>query len=103
SGQLPARRARPRRLACIPVAREGPLAAGPRYVVTAGFDPLRDEGKAYAERLMQAGVDVTYECFEGQIHGFLPMAGRIAAAHHAHYRIGQMLRLRFGTFPIVRP
>jgi acetyl esterase len=56
----------------------------PAYVITAGFDPLRDEGKAYAERLAQAGVDVTYECFEGQIHGFLPMAGAIAAAHHAH-------------------
>jgi acetyl esterase len=75
----------------------------PAYIITAGFDPLRDEGKAYAERLEQAGVDVTYECFEGQIHGFLPMAGVIAAAHHAHYRIGQMLRMRFGTFPIVRP
>ncbi|HEY6241186.1 MAG TPA: alpha/beta hydrolase [Burkholderiales bacterium] len=75
----------------------------PAYVITAGFDPLLDEGKAYAERLSQSGVDVTYECFEGQIHGFLPMAGAIAAAHHAHYRIGQMLRMRFGTFPIVRP
>ena len=75
----------------------------PAYVITAGFDPLLDEGKAYAERLVQAGVDVTYECFEGQIHGFLPMAGAIAAAHHAHYRIGQMLRMRFGTFPIARP
>ena len=75
----------------------------PAYVVTAGFDPLLDEGKAYAERLVQSGVDVTYECFEGQIHGFLPMAGALAAAHHAHYRIGQMLRMRFGTFPIVRP
>jgi hypothetical protein len=31
------------------------------------------------------------------------MAGVIAAAHHAHYRIGQMLRMRFGTLPIVRP
>jgi hypothetical protein len=31
------------------------------------------------------------------------MAGAIAAAHHAHYRIGQMLRMRFGTLPIVRP
>ena len=75
----------------------------PAYVITAGFDPLLDEGKAYAECLAQAGVEVTYECFEGQIHGFLPMAGAIAAAHHAHYRIGQMLRMRFGTFPIARP
>jgi len=73
------------------------------YVLTAGFDPLLDEGLAYAERLAQAGVAVTYECFEGQIHGFLPMGGAIAAAHHAHYRIGQMLRMRFGTLPGVRP
>jgi acetyl esterase len=75
----------------------------PAYIITAGFDPLLDEGKAYAERLAQAGVPVTYECFEGQIHGFLPMAGAIAAAHHAHYRIGQMLRMHFGTFSIARP
>ena len=75
----------------------------PAYIITAGFDPLLDEGKAYAERLAQAGVPVTYECFEGQIHGFLPMGGAIAAAHHAHYRIGQMLRTRFGTFSVARP
>ena len=75
----------------------------PAYIITAGFDPLLDEGKAYAERLAQAGVPVTYECFEGQIHGFLPMGGAIAAAHHAHYRIGQMLRMHFGTFSIARP
>ena len=73
------------------------------YILTAGFDPLLDQGRAYSERLVQAGVPVTYECFEGQIHGFLPMGGAIAAAHHAHYRIGQMLRMRFGTFPRVRP
>ncbi len=73
------------------------------YILTAGFDPLLDEGRAYAERLARAGVAVTYECFEGQIHGFLPMGGAIAAAHHAHYRIGQMLRMRFGTLPGVRP
>jgi acetyl esterase/lipase len=73
------------------------------YILTAGFDPLLDEGKAYADRLTQAGVSVVYECFEGQIHGFLPMGGAIAAAGHAHYRIGQMLRTRFGTLPSVRP
>ena len=75
----------------------------PAYVLTAGFDPLRDEGKAYADRLERAGVSVVYECFEGMIHGFLPMGGALAAARHAHYRIGQMLRTRFGTFPGVRP
>jgi len=75
----------------------------PAYVVTAGFDPLLDEGKAYADRLAQSGVSVVYECFEGQIHGFLPLGGAIAAARHAHYRIGQMVRARFGTFPGVRP
>jgi acetyl esterase len=75
----------------------------PAYIVTAGFDPLLDEGEAYADALTRAGVAVTYECLEGQIHGFLPMAGAIAAAHHVHYRIGQMLRMRFGTFSGVRP
>jgi len=65
------------------------------YVITAGFDPLLDEGKAYAERLIDAGVRVTYECFEGQIHAFLPMGGVIAAANHAIYRIGQAMRSHF--------
>ncbi|CUS52065.1 Lipase [hydrothermal vent metagenome] len=40
-------------------------------VVTGGFDPLRSEGKAYADRLMHAGVPVTYREFEGQIHLFV--------------------------------
>jgi acetyl esterase len=65
------------------------------YVITAGFDPLLDEGKAYADRLIEAGVPVTYECFEGQIHAFLPMGGVIAAANHAVYRIGQAIRSHF--------
>lgn len=66
----------------------------PAYIITAGFDPLLDEGRAYAERLEQAGVPVTYECFEGQVHGFLVMGGVMAAAHHAVYRIGQAIRSR---------
>jgi acetyl esterase len=89
--------------------RASPLRCGdlsglpPAYVITAGFDPLRDEGKAYAERLMQAGTSVTLECFEGQVHGFLVMGGVIAAAGHAIQRIGQMLRMRFGLMPRMRP
>ena len=41
------------------------------YIVTAQHDPLRDQGKAYAEKLREAGVDVTYRNVEGAIHGFV--------------------------------
>jgi acetyl esterase len=67
----------------------------PAYIFTAGFDPLRDEGAAYAERLGAAGVRVTYECFEGMIHGFITMGAALAAADHALYRMAQGLRLAF--------
>ena len=67
----------------------------PAYVVTCGFDPLRDEGRAYADRLRAAGVPVTYECFEGMVHGFVTMGGVIAAAHHALYRCAQGLHQGF--------
>ena len=48
----------------------------PALVLTAGFDPLRDEGKAYAVRLTEEGNRAMYVCFERQIHGFITM-GRV--------------------------
>lgn len=71
----------------------------PAYVITAGFDPLLDEGEAYAGRLRAAGVDVTYECFEGMVHGFVVMGGVLAASHHAIYRLAQGLARALGAAP----
>ena len=48
----------------------------PAFVMTAGFDPLRDEGLMYADALTKAGVSSQYICFERQIHGFITM-GRV--------------------------
>ncbi|WP_135820278.1 alpha/beta hydrolase [Halostella litorea] len=47
----------------------------PATVVTAGFDPLRDGGKAYAEQLVRDGVDTRYENYEAMVHGFMTLRG----------------------------
>jgi acetyl esterase len=55
----------------------------PAHIHTAGFDPLRDEAKAYAEALEHAGVKVRYTCHEHMIHHFYAMAGAIPYAKTA--------------------
>ena len=55
----------------------------PAYVLTAGADPLRDEGDEYAERLKQAGVPVTYKHYPGQFHGFFTMGKLLQQANVA--------------------
>lgn len=67
----------------------------PAHIITAGYDPLLDEGRAYSDRLVAAGVPVLYECFEGMAHGFLTMGGVVAAANHGLYRLGQSLAQAF--------
>jgi len=55
----------------------------PALVLTAGYDPLRDEGAAYAERLTTAGNRASYVCFERQIHGFFLMGKVLDEANTA--------------------
>ena len=68
----------------------------PAYVVTAGRDPLRDEGRAYVRTLREAKIDVTHDEFDSLPHGFLRMAKYSAATDaaigHANKRVGQLLR-----------
>jgi acetyl esterase len=61
-------------------------------VLTAGFDPLRDEGLLYADALSQAGVATQYVCFERQIHGFVTMGRVIREAETALTLCGQALK-----------
>ncbi len=83
--------------------RASPLLAGdhaglaPALVLTAGFDSLRDEGKAYAEALSAAGVDARHICVEGQVHGFFSMSGVIPSARVAFDEIVATLRAALGS------
>ena len=64
----------------------------PGYLVTAGFDPLRDEGEHYARLLEKAGVPVTTRRFEGAIHGFFNVTGAGRSAPAAVAEVVEALR-----------
>ncbi len=64
----------------------------PAFVLTAGFDPLRDEGYAFARRLVEYGVPVEHVCYTDMIHAFISFAGGIPAGMTALAQMGQVLR-----------
>jgi len=64
----------------------------PAVVVTAGFDPLVDQGEAYAKRLIAAGVPTTYRCYDSLAHGFTAFTGAVPAAEAACREIAWLTR-----------
>jgi acetyl esterase len=66
----------------------------PALIITAGFDPLRDEGHRYAEALRKSGTDVQYQEYEGQIHAFVSLTKAIPQGMTATLEIADYLRAR---------
>jgi len=71
----------------------------PATVITAGFDPLHDEGKAYADALGDAGVPVKYLPNAGMIHGFMWLMGALGHARGVFDEAGRHLRAAFAPPP----
>jgi len=69
----------------------------PAFVMTAGFDPLLDEGKAYADRLGKAGVAVEYRNYPDMVHGFITMGRVLDTAHEALADCALKLKKAWGT------
>jgi acetyl esterase len=67
----------------------------PAFILTAGFDPLLDEGRQYAELLARAGVEVAYREYPDMIHGFILMGGALDTANEAVAECCVQLRKAF--------
>ncbi len=68
----------------------------PAYVITAGYDPLLDEGREYAERLAAEGVEVAYREYPDMVHGFILFGGVLDTANAAVVECCEKLRGAFG-------
>ena len=85
-----ARRDEPARLAH---PRRGSRLRPPAYILTAAFDPLRDEGRAYADRLRAAGVQTEYACLEGALHAALSF-GVLETGRRGRTAVARAIRKR---------
>jgi acetyl esterase len=80
-----------------PVLAEDLSGLPPAFVLTAGFDPLRDEGRAYADRLIDAGVKTTYVNYPGTIHGFFSLTRFLKQGLKANDEAAAVMAAHFGT------
>jgi acetyl esterase len=78
-----------------PLLAEDLSGLAPAVVITAGFDPLRDEGEEYARALAQAGTPVVLRRFDSYIHGFISAPGVSRRLREAVLEIGAMTRAAF--------
>jgi acetyl esterase len=78
-----------------PLRREHIAQQPPALVITGGFDPLRDEGKHYADRLAESGTNVHYHEYPGQIHAFFSLARAIPDAFACQREIADYARRAF--------
>jgi acetyl esterase len=69
----------------------------PAFIVTGGCDPLCDESADYAQRLIGAGVDVTYRLYPGQMHGFVSAGKVIPEGRTASAEIASAARAAFAA------
>ena len=74
----------------------------PALVITAEYDPLRDEGEAYARKLAEAGVSTTCTRYDGMIHGFFGMPAAVDRAKDAVNQAASCLREAFSGAPVAR-
>mgnify|MGYP003877581847 CR=1 FL=1 len=74
----------------------------PALIITAEYDPLCSEGTRYAERLREAGVQVTHEDYRGMVHVFFQMPRLLASGDNAQKKAFKTLRTIFGIDGIVR-
>jgi len=75
-----------------PIYQEDLVGLPPAFVFTAEFDPLHDEGAAYAQKLKDAGVHTKYKMYEGMIHGFINMPKIAKPCLTAHADITDFLK-----------